>query len=333
MAPAPCALFSGRNFCSGNNAQGARAVHRPERPFYRERGCGQLARYCAAISSNAPGWALFHWPKGCPLAAAAVPTAIRKEGISFSRITPSCVPNRASSCPSFPLIWRKKAGWGTLSTSLTVPWKPMAPVWCVPQEEVQPEIWIGKGGIGQPCFPPHGLYAGGQKSLGIPGAYLADGTSDTADGGFKKRVGAIGGCIQHFLRFGAGQVDDINGLVGRKPQFHFFHVTDCIADAGEPGRIGLSSDGMIQNAVQAFLFLGDHAEAFCMALVAAFFDQNGGDGKVPDSLRKQKLLPASGDRPEYNYPLRRALPACSGCAPWLGIIVPYARNVSHMALI
>ena len=80
-----------------------------------------------------------------------------------------------------------------------------------------------------------------QKSLGIPGAYLAYGSADAGDGGFKIRLGAVFGESKNCLGFPGRQVDNIKAFVRGNPQQSFLHRKNRIIQAPEELRRHLTS--------------------------------------------------------------------------------------------
>ena len=67
-------------------------------------------------------------------------SASRNSGIFVATILPAILPKFSEPMCSEPPSTRMKATVGFLSTSFTAPWKPISPIWCVPQECGQPEM-------------------------------------------------------------------------------------------------------------------------------------------------------------------------------------------------
>lgn len=111
-----------------------------------------------------------------------------------------------------------------------------------------------------------------QQTLRIPQTYLADGVSNAADGSFKFVSGVIIlqqiSDLQSFL---AGQVDDPCCFIGRKTQFHIFHVSQQLCQSVKNLQIGRTALGMPFNGIEAFLFLLSDLEGLFHFGLVAFF--------------------------------------------------------------
>ena len=66
--------------------------------------------------------------------------ASKNSGIFVATILPAILPKFLEPMCSEPPSKRMNATVGFLSTSFTAPWKPISPIWCVPQECGQPEM-------------------------------------------------------------------------------------------------------------------------------------------------------------------------------------------------
>ena len=107
----------------------------------------ELLTYCSSINGAATvltpsGFSRFHWVKLSEASATVFPSAAKNSGIWLSKMVPNSSPIFSFPCSSQPFKYRRNADSVLSFTFFAAPRNPRTPVWCVPQEDGHPEIWI-----------------------------------------------------------------------------------------------------------------------------------------------------------------------------------------------